>query len=113
MLLLKENHIEFFAKKVDEWYKSDNVIIEAMDGKAVELILKLVNNKVSPYIPEDVIDDVQAGLDGVIEENWEQAALEALDIIEEVLDDLDMTPGLKNVISGVLTFLDGVLQEIL
>jgi len=113
MDFLTKEQIKFFSEKADEWIKSENVIIEAVDGLAVKILLNQVNKYISPLLDDELKEDLQSVINEALDSDWEGVALQVLDIIEDEIEDLELSDGAQSIIRGIFTLLDGIIQEVL
>ena len=113
--LFKPTHIEWAAQRVDDEVdfkeliknKVVGAIAEGLDKKAVEITLLALNAKVSQYVPDDYKDNIHSALDDVIDGDgdYTEAVNEALDLLGEILDDVNVNDTVNTILSALIELL--------
>jgi hypothetical protein len=122
MLLLTKEQTKLLSEKLDnsltfdEWVKGlFGKALEALDGPVSLLVLNGLNNKISDHIPDDYKLKVQAAFDDVFDgdQDYDEAIENAISILNELKDLLNVSDEVKYWIDAALNMLCGVLTEML
>lgn len=120
MDLLLERHIKGIAKIGDEALDCKElikkpailgIIAEGLDYKAFSLILVLINDKVSKYVPDRYKDEIHSIIDDVIDKdgNYEQAAVAIGSIIDQIMIDVNAPEWIIDLLKSALSLVKGFL----
>ena len=115
LLLFKDEHIDWAANKFGDaidWKellknKVLGTAAEAVEVPAAKLVLKGLNAKVSPFIPDEYKDEIWEVLDDVVDDDgdYTNAVNAALDILDEVLDNVELNPTVKTILEALIALL--------
>lgn len=123
ILLLTDDHIDWFAQKFDDKFDFTKIIknkfvgniAEALDKKAAKISLNFFNVRVSPYIPDEYKDEVHAALNDVTDDDgkYDDALTNALDILDQLKDKLKVADWIKSLIDSLIDMLKAVLLSLM
>ena len=122
-LLLTKDHVSKVAKLLDELADWNEIIknpllgamAEAGDGPTYRFTLTQLNVFVSSKIPDEYevhLPALHAALDDVLDgdDDYGDAIDNAVELIDDILDDLALTPWLEAMVNGVLELVKAVLH---
>jgi len=113
LLFLKE-HINWGAEKVDDFLKFKNVILEAVDRPAAKFTFRQLNKVVSPYIPDEYKPQIQGALTSVINKEYPDAVKDAIDLINELIEDIEKLPDvIKELAKGLLEIIKAAIVSMI
>lgn len=123
LLLLTEAQINWAAKSFDERFDFTEIIknkivgmaAEAIDTKVPKWMLGILNAKVSPFVPDEIKDELQAALDDVIDgdKDFTVAVENAIEVIDQLKEKLNVEAWIKALIDTILDLLKAILLDLI
>lgn len=112
--LLRPQDIKWGSAKLDGLKDFKNVFVEAADGPFAHILLSYGSKLASPHIADEFKDDIYAVLDQVEENDSSEAVQKAIDLVDALVQSLvHLSPGVKEIVSSVLSMLKGILLTLL
>ena len=106
--LFLDSHLDFFAEVLDNvTFKKGPV--DAVDRPIYRLALGMLNKTVSDDIPDEFKPEFHEAVDLVVDGDYDDAGAEAIDLVIQLVGKLNVKPGVKEIIVGVLTIAKGAL----
>lgn len=119
ILLLKENHIDFFAENLDDAFDFKEIIknkvagalVEAFDEKGAKITLNFSNVRVSQYIPDEYKDEIHAILDDIVDDDgdYKESVEIAINLLNQLSEKIEMKPLVKSILQSLLSLIEAAL----
>ena len=111
--LLLKSHVNWAADRVDDIIDSKNIIVEAVDRPAAKIIINLLNDKVSPLIPDEIKLELHESLDAVVAEDYDTAADEAFDVVEQLVEITGLSESVKQILIALISLIKAALLTLI
>jgi hypothetical protein len=121
--LLTETQIDWLAKYLDDAFDFNEIIknkiagiaVEALDSKLFKISLNFADAKASPFIPDEYKDELSLAIDDVMDgdHDFKVAVDNAIKVIDELKEKLDVKPWVKNIIDSSLELIKAAINAYL